>query len=477
MSKLTANRPKIGPSDTTTLRSFVPSGKGLIPLAPDVKTSTPIVPPARGTVANTSTASNNTSTTAITIPTMMSLDWNKINLILRNQLTSLASNPSTPSVGYQYLRADASTGKDTIFSFSCSDTEQNAYVSGYNAGDDKYRLRGNYKLGFRYIKQGNNCDVSSYFIELTPKTVNGEDYITSSVVQEATFSYSSEAEVKEVNTDTLDVFRLVLNFPAANHSVRSVNWKCLAMGGNAVTPCVDIPSGDGKVAVGATLYSVPISKSNVSFETYIALEAKDEILNLYTQEIQSATGGVFAMLSGKNKSSPATQSPVTAFSFRTPTKFAINTSSKSPSTLALAPASVGTTGGQLTLNFVSNQSGKYSGFNFKLPFNISDTDPSTYTMDDTSALIWSIFLFLKPTSIDGEKTYPLGSDIKWTTEKVSDASTFSNTNTITWNNSKAFKPVSGSMDKFFLKGNAVDLIQPKNMHVIKISMILALPDA
>jgi hypothetical protein len=426
---------------------------------------------------------NESSDISIYIPTLFHINWERTREILKVNLLKLTKTP--PS--YSYIK-DIETNEDIIYYFNSSvqtkgDANSN-YADGFNIKDNsdtnKYRLRGLYKIGYRYIKQETVFIATSFFIELVSNISKPNDYITYSICEDNDFSYSEITTCDtEVDSSAMDMFKLMLNYTDnnKNSNFKTLSWKGPILSGNTEVPCLDIPYLEGSShTVSALVTSSKSYKIDVDFDTYLAYEARGNSLFIYTYNPISSNvdvssiGGIYSMLNEKNKR--IIVSNENSLPFTLCAEFPLNTETNLPTAL--------TSDKIFNMLFISRSNGRYTGSNFLLPFELTKNDSSqisSYSMDDADKhLIWSTFLFLTNIPSTTEKIFPLDAKVKWTTEKLTDDATFTAPGVISYTKNKTFKSVSGDMTKFFCKNHTLDFSGPKNIHIIKVSLNLNLPD-
>lgn len=415
----------------------------------------------------------------ISIPVLFHINWQSVRKIVKVNLTKL----SLSSLPYSYVK-DVETGEDIIYYFNSDirtkgDSYSN-YADGYQIKDNtstkKYRLRGLYKIGYRYIRQESGFAATTFFIELVCNISKPDDYITYSLCEDNGFSYvEALGSDVECETSTMEMFKLILNYKddSGNSQFKSLLWKGPILSGNTDVPCLDIPSCEANfTTISALVSSTKYFKMDVNFETYLAYEAKGNSLFVYTYNptsTSSEVGGIYSMINEKNRRLSSADEKSLPFDQCAEFHLKIGSNLSEP----LITDEI------FRLVFICKQPGRYAGSNFLLSFNLDSSDPnqiSSYAMDDTNKLIWSTFLFLQNIPSITEKNFPLDSKIKWTTEKLADDAYFTSPGVISYTKSKPFKSISGDMSKLFLKNHTLGFIEPKNIHIIKLSFDLSLPD-
>lgn len=467
MSRLASTRPRVQP--LTGLRKFT------------IDTVTSSGEAKIGPSATVQSKNNHLEKNlTIYVPALFSINWIEMRKKLDVNLAALTK--STPTTTYSYIK-NVDTGDDLIFYFTSlnkinGDSSLN-YADGYNLENlsdfKKYRIRGLYKLGYRFIKEGDKYTATSFFIQLISHVARPDEYISYSTYEEANFNYLEDYQLDtESDIIGLESFKLNLEFKDGDSvQLRSMMWKCAILGGNVDTPCLNIPHPDTDIQYVSGLVSLDKTcKINVDFETYIAYEARGSSLLMYTWNpgVHPIKGGIYSMLNGKNCKLPTEETKILGFGRGA--EFVIDAKSNSP--LALSSNQ------NIYLNFVCKKEGQYEGSNFMLPFSLVDNDPSqisTYIMDDNNKfLIWNTFLFLRNIPHTDEKHFPLNTSVKWITEKLTDKATFISPGSLSYTKVENFKPVTGDMTKFFSKDNGLEFTGPNNVHLIRVKITLALPD-
>lgn len=412
-------------------------------------------------------------------PVLLNLDWSNIFSTVNERLRLLGlANPIIYSK-YDYVK-DSSGEKDRIFTFTASGEGYSEAFNLLNRNDTKkYRLRGNYKLGYRVTKQDTSFTATSFFAELVTNSNDGEGYITYSSYQEPDFNYYQEAKMGiESSISNTDAFKLNLNFIsyAGTSIMKTLDWKASALGGKGAPPCVDIPCpGDGtdhRVVVSGFLTLNKIPRVEVTFDSFVVFEVKGNNLVIYTQNVFGDTtvdGGVHSMLGGKNRK-------LSTFDMKTLTlmeilSFPLNTKTNFPTPIV---------GNDIFgLNFAARQTGPYSGCVFNLPFTLAKGDSdqvSMYTLDDTDKLnLSSLFIFFKNVPYTSERNYSLDAGVKWSAERISSTTTFISPGVIAYTRDKNVKTNTGDMTKLYLRDTNLEFTGPNNLHVFNIKLTLTLP--
>lgn len=430
-------------------------------------------------IVSPSNSENESGNISISVPALFHINWLSVRKILKVNLAKLSSS----SQPYSYIK-DIETGEDIIYYFNSDvktkgDSYSN-YADGYEIRDitstKKYRLRGLYKIGYRYIRQEAGFAATNFFIELVSNISKPDDYISYSVCEDSGFSYAEALGSDiELETSTMEMFKLILNYKDdnGNSQFKTLLWKGPILSGNTDVPCLDIPSCEANfTTISAVVSSTKSFKVDVNFETYLAYEAKGNSLFVYTYNptsTSSEVGGIYSMINEKNRRLSSGDEKFLPFDQCV--EFDLKTGSSLSEPLVSDKI--------FRLVFVCKQQGRYAGSNFLLSFNLNSGDSSqvsSYAMDDTDKLIWSTFLFLKNIPSTTEKNFPLDNKIVWTTEKMADDASFSSPGIITYNTSKTFKSISGDMSKLFLKNHTIGFVGPKNIHIVKLSFNLSLPD-
>ena len=466
MSRVVAMRPRIKQIQKPTLQDF--KTNSIAPIEPKVE---PKVEPKTSTIIDTEFS--------LYAPVLLNLDWGLILGNVNERLHLLATTNPTVYSKYDYMKDDTGD-KDRIFIFTASGEGYSEAFNLINRNDTKkYRVRGSYKLGYRVVKQDTTFVAPSFFIELIPGTSDGDGYITYSSYQETDFNYYQECKTNDDNTNySVDSFRLNFNFVsyAGASCMRTLEWKTSALGGKGAAPCVDIPYPTGgmdhRAIVSAFMTLNKIPRLEVTFDTFVAFEAKNNNFILHTHNIFGDTtidGGVHSMLSGRNRK--LTSMDLKTLTLSEAAHFPLNTNTTFPTPI-VSDCIFG-------LNFAARQSGPYSGCVFTLPFSLSKADPdqvSMYTPDDTDKPnLTSVFVFFKNIGYTSERNFTLDANVKWSAERISASSAFIAPGLIAYTRDKTPKINTGDMTKLYLRDTNLEFTGPNNLHVFNLKLTLTLP--
>jgi hypothetical protein len=529
MNRIASSRPRTRPLERKTFKDFTADtvtetktvtptvgvkvktpNTETVPFNQGTETSSELVPPhVKPTLQNVTISGENKTpikkkaeSMSISVPLLFAIDWDSLTVVVNQNLTMLSKITVPPTQSYSYVK-DPNSGADLIYYLTSFGIPRGDMLSNYSDGfnieegtDTKiYRIRGLYKIGYRFIKQNEDYIATSYFIELVSNVSKPDSYLSYSTYESTPFSYSGTSQVDiESEVNDIESFKLSLVFKNGpfTSEVKTLTWKCSILGGSNEIPCVDIPFSHeqkrGPTTISGIVRINKPARIIVPFETYLAYEAKDSMLNIYTVDSGFDNGGIYPMLSGKNKKILITNSgglnnlnsgglnntlnSSITFPFRKCISFPINPGASSLTTLGSDT--------NFSLNFLSNQEGHYLGSNFNLFFELVKVDPnqvSAYVMDDTDkSIILNAFLFMRNVLKTGEVPFPVDSNIKWTTEKLADDASFAPDGRIFYKSGKTFKPVSGDMTKFFCRDNYLSFVGSNNIHLIKVCLSLSLPD-
>lgn len=387
----------------------------------------------------------------IYIEQFININHEELKRNLSYTLSSMKAIPNLPSNGIAYIKQ---FGEKTNMLFYLNGNTgfkpnpEDNYVDGFNVNNledtKKYRFRGLFSIGFRY-KKSDNYIAESFFLELVPPINNPDRYIRCTIYEEEQFNLDKEAEEKIHSEQLVDLFtiKFIFNF------IRTMDSKkCYR---------VDISNIN---LLTANLFSSAIISINTTgyvdtlYETYIGLEYRDNILNLYVYEpIKNNNLGVEPMLNGKNKR--VSQVEEKELPIRKVISIPLNRELKINCKT------------NFELCFVCRGEGYRSGSCFNLPFEI-DNNTSHITGDRD--FIESIFLYLRSMML--EKTYSFDTKVKWSSERITNEATI-NGDVLTYSGNGCYKT---NDIKFSCKTHGMSSKEPEKVHLIKIKCILPLPE-
>ena len=388
----------------------------------------------------------------IYIEQFININHEELKRNLSYTLSSMKAIPNLPSNGIAYIKQ---FGEKTNMLFYLNanpgfkPNPEDNYVDGFNVNNledtKKYRFRGLFTIGFRY-KKLDNYIAESFFLELVPPINKPDKYIRCTIYEEEQFNLDKEAEEKIHSEQLVDLFTIKFIF---NNFIRTMDSKKCCR--------VDIPNIN---LLTANLFSSVIISINTTgyvdtlYETYIALEYKDNILNLYVYEpIKNNNLGVEPMLSGKNKR--VSQVEEKELPIRKVISIPLNKELKINCKT------------NFELCFVCRGEGYRSGSCFNLPFEI-DNNTSHITGDRD--FIESIFLYLRSMML--EKTYSFDTKVKWSSERITNEAIV-NGDVLTYSGNGCYKT---NDIKFSCKTHGMSSKEPEKVHLIKIKCMLPLPE-
>lgn len=407
---------------------------------------------------------------ALYLPVLLKLEGARFLTEIEERLQLLTTSQPTLYSKYDYLKVKGEE-RDRLFNLGA----EAGYVEGLNLAERNsttlYRLRGQYKLGYRISKKDGSFTASSFFLELVSTELG---YLTWTSCQEKPFSYEQETGFdKESAALPIDSFRLSCNFlTAEGHSLlRNLAWQA-----PSPSPCLEIPATFFREAttsiVAAFLNFEPKPRQQVVFDSYLVLEAKQDALLVYTQNLfadAGSEGGISSMLEGKNRKLASLEEKTLALTevLRLPldleSSFSVPLLSETP----------------FRLSFAARQPGPYAGATFTLPMQLANTDGrqvSNYILDDVESLVVSnLFLFLKTANSVAEPNYPLGENVTWEAERLASNIAFTAPNVIKPLREKGTKSYSGEMSKLYLKDSNLSFAGPNNLHLLNLRLHLTLP--
>lgn len=387
------------------------------------------------------------------IPQIINLNCEELKRNLTFTLSSMKGILNLPPNGIAYIKQFGEKSNMLFYLNSNPGFKPNPednYVDGFNVNNlediKKYRFRGLFSIGFRY-KKVDSYIAESFFLELVPPINDTDRYIRCIICEEEEFNIDKRTEEKVHSEQIVDLF--TIKFIFNNFIIKTMDSKNCYQ--------VDIPNINlltTNLISSAFMFINTTGCVDTLYETYIALEYKDNILNLYVYEpIKNNNLGVESMLGGKNKRAPQIEEKELPI--------------KKVMSLPLSKELKINFEGSCELSFVCRGEGYRSGSCFNLPFEI---DNNRSHIIGNSDFIESIFLYFRSMMI--EKTYSFDSKVKWSSERITNEAII-NGNMLTYSNNSSYK---ANDIKFLCKTYAMASKEPEKIHLIKIKCVLPLPE-
>lgn len=393
----------------------------------------------------------------IEVPCLFELNHTQLKNNLAYSLCLLGKTNNIPSIGHSYIK-DSVTGLRSIHyltnKLEIKARPDDNYTEGFNCKNlndtKKYRFRGLFIIGYRYTKKDEYYMADSFFLELITSINDSKEYLSYSICEEEPFTLDKMVEEIDHPKQIIDSF--IIKFCLNDCTIKTLNSK------NGY--CVDISNiiTSSKNIISSAIILINTSKDEIiSYETYIAFEAKNNNLFVYVYEpIKDNSLGVESMLNGKCKRIQKNEEK--ELQFKKVLTFPLK---DFDGTFKLSNEDT------FNLNFVYRGEGHHSGTCFTLPYTIDN-----YISSVTGSInyLTGVFLFLRPMLI--EKSYSFDSKVKWVSERITDEAVLSDSNLLTYTENKSYK---ASDVKYLCKTHGLSMNESK-VHLVKIRASIPLPE-